>query len=179
MTSHGDSVLTLQSEGRQPPARMPKGKAPAAQSSALTVFPWDTTAEVAGRLRAAGGSLARLQFSGRHFECEQFAEIFNFLGQNKKRLTKLDSFLFPGVMLRDDHTFDLIFRFLRKWPRLQSVQFERGSFLSKKSIENSLLLPCRDRLSRQRAKRPEQPEVGALKSETGDGLLRNQLISVQ
>jgi len=147
MTSHGDSFLTRQPAGRQPPARMPKRKAPAAQSRALTVFPWDTTAEVAGRLREAGGSLVRLQFSGRHFEREQFAEIFTLLGQNKKRLTKLDSFLFPGVMLRDDRTFDLIFRFLCKWPRLQSVQFERGSFLSKRSIENSLLLPCRERLS--------------------------------
>jgi len=111
------------------------------------VFPWDTTVEVAGRLREAGGSLARLQFSGRHFEREQFAEVFTFLEQNKKRLTKLDSFLFPGVMLRDDLTFDLVFRFLRNWERLQSVQFERGSFLSKKSIQNSLLLPCRSRLS--------------------------------
>ena len=27
------------------------------------------------------------------------------------------------------------------------MQFERGSFLSKKSIEKSLLLPCRERLS--------------------------------
>ena len=108
---------------------MPKRKAPAAQSSALTVFPWDTTAEVAGRLREAGGSLVRLQFSGRHFTREQFAEIFTLLGQNKKRLTKLDSFLFPGVMLRDDHTFDLIFRCLRTWPRLHPVQCERGSFL--------------------------------------------------
>jgi hypothetical protein len=127
---------------------MPKRKVPAARkSSALTVFPWETTVEVAGRLREAGGSLARLQFSGRHFEREQFAEVFTFLEQNKKRLTKLDSFLFPGVMLRDDRTFDLIHRFLCGWGQLQSVQFERGSFLSKKSIGKCLLLPCRGRLS--------------------------------
>ena len=98
-------------------------------------------------LRWAGGSLERLQFSGRHFEREQFAEIFSFLDKEKKRFAKLDSFLFPGVMLRDDRTFDLIFRFLRRWGQLQSVQFERGSFLSKTSIEKVLLLPCRERLS--------------------------------
>ena len=98
-------------------------------------------------LRKAGGSLERLQFSGRHFEREQFAGIFSFLDKDKKRFTKLDSFLFPGVMLRDDRTFDLIFRFLRRWGQLHSVQFERGSFLSKTSIEKVLLLPCRERLS--------------------------------
>ena len=122
-------------------------KKPTAKSSAITVFPWDAAADVFGKLRAAGGSLVRLQFSGRHFEREQFAEIFAFLEQNRRRFAKLDSFLFPGVMLRDDRTFDLIFRFLRHWGRLQAVQFERGSFLSKKSIVNSLLLPCRERLS--------------------------------
>jgi hypothetical protein len=126
---------------------MAKRKTLPAKASAITVFPWDATADVLGRMREAGGSLVRLQFSGRHFESEQFAEIFSFLEQNKRRFAKLDSFLFPGVMLRDDRTFDLIFRFLRHWGRLQSVQFERGSFLPKKSIEKSLLLPCRDRLS--------------------------------
>ena len=126
---------------------MAKRRTPAAKSSAITVFPWIATADVQGKMRAAGGSLERLQFSGRHFEREQFAEIFSFLGKNKKRFTKLDSFLFPGVMLRDDRTFDLIFRFLRAWGRLRSVQFERGSFLSKRSIGNALLLPCRERLS--------------------------------
>ena len=90
-----------------------------AKASAITVFPWDAAADVLGRMREAGGSLVRLQFSGRHFESEQFAEIFSFLEQNKRRFAKLDSFLFPGVMLRDDRTFDLIFRFLRHWGRLQ------------------------------------------------------------
>ncbi|MFM6174997.1 MAG: hypothetical protein ACKPB4_23185, partial [Sphaerospermopsis kisseleviana] len=126
---------------------MTKRKTAAAKSSAVTVFPWHATAEVLGKLRAAGGSLTRLQFSGRHFERGQFAEIFSFLEQERRRFAKLDSFLFPGVMLRDDQTFDLIFRFLRGWGRLRSVQFERGSFLSKRSIENALLLPCRERLS--------------------------------
>ena len=126
---------------------MTKRKTPKANISALTVFPWDAVADVLGKMRAAEESLSRLQFSGRHFTREQFAEIFGFLEKNRKRFAKLDSFLFPGVMLRDDLTFDLIFRFLRGWKGLQSVQFERGSFLSKKSIQNSLLLPCRSRLS--------------------------------
>jgi len=126
---------------------MGKRKMPAAQSSAITVFPWHATADVLGKLRAARGSLTRLQFSGRHFEREQFAEMFSLLELEKKRFAKLDSFLFPGVMLRDNRTFDLIFRFLRHWGRLQSVQFERGSFLSKRSVEKALLLPCRERLS--------------------------------
>jgi hypothetical protein len=126
---------------------MAKRKTSSAKASAITVFPWHATAEVLGKLRAAGGSLKRLQFSGRHFGCEQFAEIFSFLDKEKKRFAKLDSFLFPGVMLRDDRMFDLIFRFLRRWGRLESVQFERGSFLSKRSIEKVLLLPCRERLS--------------------------------
>jgi len=126
---------------------MAQRKTPKANISALTVFPWDAATGVLEKMRAAEGSLSRLQFSGRHFPREQFAEIFEFLGKNRKRFAKLDSFLFPGVMLRDDPTFDLIFRFLRGWKGLQSVQFERGSFLSKKSIRNSLLLPCRSRLS--------------------------------
>ena len=122
-------------------------KRPAPKTSAITVFPWEAPADVQGKLRAAGRSLLRLQFSGRHFEREQFAEVFAYLEKNKQRFPKLDSFLFPGVMLRDDRAFDRIFRFLRGWGRLQSVQFERGSFLSKKSIEKALLLPCRERLS--------------------------------
>jgi hypothetical protein len=135
------------SGGPAPSRHMTKRRTPKANISALTVFPWDAAEDLLGKMRAAEGSLSRLQFSGRHFTREQFADLLAFLEQNRKRFTKLDSFLFPGVMLRDDLTFDLIFRFLRDWKRLQSVQFERGSFLSKKSIQNSLLLPCRSRLS--------------------------------
>src|SRR5262245_19140376 len=116
-------------------------------SSALRLFSWEQPENALSKIQSAGQSIGRVQFGGREFSREHLSRLFAILERNKQRFWIPTSFLFPGVMLRDDASFDLVFDFLRMWKELYNVQFERGSSLSRAAVNKCLRLPSKKTLS--------------------------------
>jgi len=116
-------------------------------SSALRLFSWEQPEHALSKIQSAGQSIGRVQFSGREFSRGHLSRLLAILERHKHCFSTPTSFLFPGVMLRDDESFDLVFDFLRRWKELADVQFERGSFLSRAAVNKCLRLPCKKTLS--------------------------------
>jgi Leucine Rich repeat len=114
---------------------------------ALSLFSWEQPENALSKIQSAGQSIGRVQFSGREFSRGHLSQLIAILERNKQCFSTPTSFLFPGVMLRDDESFDLVFDFLRRWKELDDVQFERGSFLSRAAVNKCLRLHCKKTLS--------------------------------
>ena len=95
-------------------------------SSALRLFSWEQPEHALSKIQSAGHSIGRVQFSGREFSRGHLSRLLAILERHKHCFSTPTSFLFPGVMLRDDESFNLVCDFLRRWKELHDVQFERA-----------------------------------------------------